>query len=291
LNSESTALFIRYPCRRAAAAILLVPALAWATPDFSSVVALGDSFTSPWPFPTYVDRITGQLGLSYVNLAVPGAGSGSLLQEEQHTRAINDYGATFAFLWIGGNDLRGAAQNGDLTTAGETGWIDAFEVNFATAIDTLQAGGADVIVATTLDYDDEIGYPEAQIISDRLQPRVRENTEIFTARLIDVATTRGVPVVNVYTGWEQMVANPPVVYGHPVTNTVGDPILGQPWYDLVHPNELGHRILANMFIDTMNDAWGLGIDHVTLPEPATLAGVWLGTCFFARHRPKRGRID
>jgi lysophospholipase L1-like esterase len=247
-------------------------ARAAAAPDFSVVTTLGDSLTMPQPIDTYAELTCQQLGVVPINLAVGGATSASLLTQQQHTNAVN-YGTTFTFLWIGGNDMLAAADNYDLFTAGETGWIDAYAVNFATALDTLIAGGADVI-----------GFPAGVIVGPRQRPIVRENMEAYTAALQSVADARGVPVVDVFTGWEQMLANPPTAYGHTVTNTVGDPLLGHLWLDSIHPNQLGHRILANMFIDTMNDTWGLGIDHVPLPEPATTCLLLPGVVGLFRRR-------
>jgi lysophospholipase L1-like esterase len=238
-------------------------------PDFSRMTALGDSLTAPSPFLTYPELIALQLGEPLVNLAVGGSTSATLLAQGQHTRAVDEYHTTFAFLWIGGNDMRGAWGSGELRSPGATGWIDTYAANFTTALDTLLAGGADVIVANLMDYDDSIGFPEGAVVPPRVQPTVRANIEAYAARLQSIADARNVPVVDMLHRWEQMLASPPIVYGHPVTNQIGSPYDGRPWADQVHPNQLGQVIVANGFIDTMNSHWGLSIPSVPLPEPAT----------------------
>jgi lysophospholipase L1-like esterase len=265
-------------------ATVLVPSSVPAAPDFATTAALGDSLTAPWG--TYEEYVAYQLGVSVTNLAVAGANSGSLLTDGQHTAAV-DLGATFAFLWIGGNDMLTAANNGDLQIQGETGWIDRFEFNFATALDTLLAGGTDVIVANIFDFNPVTGLPAGRTISPRHGQYVRENMETYTARLQGVADARGVPVVDVFGGWEQMLANPPTVYGHTVVNEPGNPLEGYLWADIYHPNWLGHKFLANMFIDTMNDHWGMTIPPVTLPEPTTGVLVFVGAAALLHRRARR----
>ncbi len=275
----------------AAPGLLLLAAVSTAdgAPDFSRMTALGDSLTAPSPFLTYPELISLQLRKPLVNLAVGGSTSASLLAQGQHTRAVNQYHTTFAFLWIGGNDMRGAWNSGELRTAGATGWIDAYAANFAAALDTLLAGGADVIVANLMDYDDAIGFPEGAVVPPRMQVTVRANIEAYAARLQAVADARNVPVVDMLHRWEQVLAEVPNAYGHPVTNLVGSPFVGRLWADAIHPNQLGQVVVANCFIETMNAHWGLSIAPIPLPEPGTalLMSIAVSTILAKRGRRRK----
>ena len=241
------------------------------SPDFSRVVSLGDSLTAPAPWPTYPALITPLLGSSsFANLAVGGTTSTTLLSTGQHTRAINDHQATFAFLWIGGNDMLGAWYSGALSQPGNTAWIDLYEANLATALDTLSSGGADVIIANLMDFNDETGFPRGNSVPPRQRAIVDANLEVYRVRLQSVADARGVPVVSLFAAWSQVLANPPVVEGVPVTHTLTAGQRRRNRGDDIHPNGLGQRIIANFFIDKMNQEWGLSLPSVALPDPGTL---------------------
>lgn len=274
---------------------LLVSALpgggANATPvDFSAMTALGDSLTAPSPFLTYAELISVQLGRPLTNLAVGGTTSASLLAQGQHTRAVHQYHTTFAFLWIGGNDMLSAWNSGELRTAGQTAWMDNYAANFGQALDTLLNGGADVIVANLMDLNADTGFPRGALVPPRYQETVHANMEAYNARLQAVAAARGVPVVNLFHAWAQMLASPPTVYGHAVSNAIGSPYAGRLWMDDIHPNQLGQQILANLFIQEMNKQWGLSIRLVQLPEPSALLTVGMVAAAWAVHQ-KRARVS
>lgn len=82
-----------------------------------------------------------------VNGPAPGTNSNPLTQlflgGRTQVQAMMDANPTFVSVWIGNNDLLGAAQAGDTTLATDTA---VFRVNYADALDSIQATGASAIL-------------------------------------------------------------------------------------------------------------------------------------------------
>jgi hypothetical protein len=82
-----------------------------------------------------------------VNGPAPGTNSNPLTQlflgGRTQVQAMMDVNPTFVSVWIGNNDLLGAAQAGDTTLATDTA---VFRVNYAKALDSIEATGASAIL-------------------------------------------------------------------------------------------------------------------------------------------------
>src|SRR6185437_8559913 len=82
-----------------------------------------------------------------VNGPAPGTNSNPLTQlflgGRTQVQAMMDATPTFVSVWIGNNDLLGAAQAGDTTLATDTA---VFRVNYSKALDSIQATGASAIL-------------------------------------------------------------------------------------------------------------------------------------------------
>lgn len=82
-----------------------------------------------------------------VNGPAPGTNSNALTQlflgGRTQVQAMMDAHPTFVSVWIGNNDLLGAAEVGDTTVATDTA---AFRINYSKALDSIQATGASAIL-------------------------------------------------------------------------------------------------------------------------------------------------
>ena len=92
---------------------------------------------------------------------------------------------------------------------------------------------------------------------------IREATEAFNAVIADVAATHGIPVVDAAALFDEAIAG--IVLGGVVHNTdfITGGLIG---LDGVHPTDLGHAVLANAFLEVINDAYGASIPGLDLSE-------------------------
>lgn len=91
---------------------------------------------------------------------------------------------------------------------------------------------------------------EIAIILDRVQA--------FNTIIKREATRIGMPVVDVNAKFSDMVVNPPVFGGFPLSQNMLGGLFS---LDGIHPSNIGHALVANEFIKTMNQAFGM-----TVPE-------------------------
>jgi phospholipase/lecithinase/hemolysin len=237
--------------------------------DFSVVVALGDSLTDTPAErgPNHAEHITEQLGVPLQNFAVIGATSQSLLDGHQHTDAI-DSGATFAFLWIGGNDMLNNFIN---LLADDDAFVDTAIANWGITADALLDSGATVITANLPDLS---RLPVASIDgAEFLLPYVQEAALLYNERLQMAADERGIPVVDVYALFNGLFDSDPTICGVAVgvpPSAGGDTDL---FYDEIHPTSFGMGLVTNAFIDVMNAEFGTSLEHLTTTELGALAGV------------------
>ncbi len=81
-------------------------------------------------------------------------------------------------------------------------------------------------------------------------------TQIFNAIIQREAARIGMPVVDMNAKFAEFLATPPVFFGNPLTT---EPLGGLFSLDGVHPNNIAHGLIANEFISTMNQAFGMSV--------------------------------
>jgi hypothetical protein len=246
---------------------------------FNNVVALGDSLFDDeggTRSPVAAEHVADAIGVPITNLARSGADSGDLLAQGQHTSAAAQFGSgDLALVWIGGNDFLGNAPQ---VAAGQFGFLDELESNVDTAVSTLRGAGMEVVAFNLLDMallpailDIGIGLPNFRAASQQWQ-----------SRLDVVATSRGAHVVDVFTLFDQLVADPEAF------SLLGNsPVLGPSvdcdfcvFADSIHPSSLAQGFVTNATIGVLNDTYDpfslMPLETLSQVELATLAGLLPG---------------
>jgi hypothetical protein len=113
----------------------------------------------------------------------------------------------------------------------------------------------------------QLGIQDAAILQD---PNwVLDATEIVDIRshldsinqiIADEAAAVGAPVVDVNSIFNDIVANPPTIGGFTVTRQYTGGLFSM---DGFHPSNTGQALIAQAFIEKMNDAWMLNIPNLT----------------------------
>lgn len=85
---------------------------------------------------------------------------------------------------------------------------------------------------------------------------VLQRTQAFNAIIDEQAARIAMPVVDVNARFALYVNNPPKVLGIELTNKM---MGGMFSLDGVHPSNIGHLLIANEFIDTMNQSFGMNL--------------------------------
>jgi hypothetical protein len=88
---------------------------------------------------------------------------------------------------------------------------------------------------------------------------IRNRTQQFNVIIQREADRIGMPVVDINTRFAELVATPPEFFGIPLRNTV---LGGMFSLDGVHPSNIGHALVANEFIKTMNQSFGLSVPEL-----------------------------
>jgi lysophospholipase L1-like esterase len=239
--------------------------------DFSVVSALGDSLTdSPVERgPNHAEHITERLGVGLYNFARTGATTVSLVESGQHTDAVAA-GTTFAFIWIGANDV--LFEHAFQTALGDDGFVTDSIANWSVAVDALLDSGADVIAANLPDLSSLPGTAEIPELALFL-PNVREVTLSFNNALQDAADARNVPVVDVFTLFEGLFDSKPQVCGVDVGLPPDRGADTDLFFDEIHPTSYGMGLVTNEFIAVMNNVYGTNLKLLTKEELGALAGI------------------
>ena len=99
---------------------------------------------------------------------------------------------------------------------------------------------------------------EISIILDRVRA--------FNSIIQREASRVGMPVVNVNAKFKDMVLNPPVFGGFPLSQNMLGGLFS---LDGIHPSNIGHALVANEFIKTMNMEFGMSVPELS-PEILTV---------------------
>jgi hypothetical protein len=199
--------------------------------------------------------------------------------------------------WIGNNDVLSAVTSYDNLNATQMTSVEDFFNNFVEIARRLNAMNSPVVVANIpdvtkiallmdrqdlirflgSDYGLPAGYyttivsmmlvklgledgsnfsnPDYVLDSSEVA-LIQQRTAIFNDIIKYVALTYNIPVVDINSLFNELAANPPVVFGIPVTNSY---LGGFFSLDGVHPSNFGHAVLANAFIQKLDEYYGAGI--------------------------------
>jgi lysophospholipase L1-like esterase len=250
-------------------AVPLAAALLGAAPagavSFTTLVALGDSLTRAQTNP--VPHVARQIGVPLHNLAVNGATTASLLSGGQLEQAAA-LEPTFAFLWIGGNDIKN-----DPFAFVQRDW-DGWLANYEIALDGLLATGADVVTANMFNvarapyFYDLVPNPTEAALEV-----ARELTLEWNARISAIASARGVPVVDVFGTVEAMATGEITIAGQEFILAPARGLGMHLFNDTQHPSLVARGVIANAFIELLDSEYDLAIPELSEAELAAIAGV------------------
>lgn len=198
--------------------------------------------------------------------------------------------------WLGNNDALSAILSFDQLDASQLTPVPVFYQNLDTALSRLKAAGKTRVVMANLisipqiafTFDNRqlaafagsdfglapgsrtsliaaillrIGLAPANLMQNpnwvldaaelaTIQQRIDDFNSIITER----AAFYGYPVVDVGAAFTDIINNPPVIAGVPVTNQFNGGLFS---LDGVHPSNTGHALVANAFIQTLNQGYGM----------------------------------
>lgn len=235
--------------------------------------------------------------------------------------------------WIGNNDVLAAAlafdhmdasqitpqdvfaSNYQAIVAGLTGWND--KVVFANIPDVTRIGFLMSPEDLKLFLGDSYGLPEGSYTSlaamllirmGLLPPtilrdpswvldaseiaKMQNATDGYNQTIAEDAAAVGMPVVDIHGLLNQFATHPPVIDGVPLLLRYNGGLLS---LDGVHPSDIGHALIANAFIRTMNATWGMNIPPLTKTQLTSIALAdpfidWNGN-LVVRGRPLRGLLE
>ena len=88
---------------------------------------------------------------------------------------------------------------------------------------------------------------------------IRARTQVFNGIIQREADRIGMPVVDINAKFNEFIANPPVIAGVTLRN---DMLGGLFSLDGVHPSNIGHALIANEFIRTMNQSFNMSVPEL-----------------------------
>lgn len=115
-----------------------------------------------------------------------------------------------------------------------------------------------VIVMLLEGNDTEIGNPDS-VLDPAEIAAIEARIVAFNAIIEREAARIGVPVVDINAVFADIVANPPVFYGFPLTKNLFGGLFSN---DGVHPNNLAHGLVTNEFVRTLNQAYAMNVPEL-----------------------------
>ncbi len=98
---------------------------------------------------------------------------------------------------------------------------------------------------------------------------IQSRTQAFNEIILREANRIGMPVVDINAKFAEFIANPPMFSGRPLTPTILGGLFS---LDGVHPSNIGHALIANEFVKTINQAFNSSVPEL---PPATLNAIYL----------------
>ena len=198
--------------------------------------------------------------------------------------------APFIVCWIGGGNVLPAVASFDELDASQLTPVQEFSADFAQIVQRLNALDSPVIFANILDVTQigflvdrqdlvkflgsdfglaegdltsvvvmlliRLGLDDGSLLNDpnfvldaNEVTLIQQRIEVFNRIIEDAVTPLGIPVVDVKAMFDAIAADPPVFRGVTLTPRF---LGGLSSLDGVHPSNIGHALLANAFIETIN---------------------------------------
>src|SRR5579884_3013872 len=198
----------------------------------------------------------------HLNFAQPGATSGMLLAQGQHSRAAAAVRAAHAdplpcaTLIVGalvGQLLLGVHPD-------PNGVIPAVVGNVRTALEAVQAAGkVGVVLGTVPDIGVTPFCRDAARALPLLARLVADLTRKINGQLLALARQAGVPVVDLFSLTEVPSRGPVLIGGRDVANRLYGP-------DGYHPSTLGQGLLANAVLEALHRGYGRDVSALRLRD-------------------------
>lgn len=207
--------------------------------------------------------------------------------------------------WLGNNDALSAILSFDQLDATQLTPVPVFYQNLDTALSRLQAAGKTRVVMANLMSIPQIAFTfdnqqlaafagsdfglapgsrtslvAAVLLRVGLAPAslmrnpnwvldatelatIQQRIDDFNSIIAERAAFYGYPVVDIRATFTEFINNPPVIAGVPVTNQFNGGMFS---LDGVHPSNTGHALVANAFIQTLNQAYGMSLPPFSQDE-------------------------
>jgi hypothetical protein len=118
------------------------------------------------------------------------------------------------------------------------------------------------LIRLGLDDGSLIQNPNFVLDRDEIQ-QIQDRTATLNGIIAKVASNVGMPVVDIHALFEEITNHPPVLGGIPLTHHYLGGIFS---LDGVHPSNIGHALIANAFIQTINSRYSASIPPVSGAE-------------------------
>jgi hypothetical protein len=267
-----------------AAALLLEPASSLAGPlDGIGNIGDGGGTSSVQKYPnilqTYRGLNFGGPTFPYVH-AEGGADSASVLepggQVDDLVAQVTAGDVTMALMWIGDNDwfdVAAGVATGAISGAALTSFQTTLVNNITSGVDAVRAAGGNVVLGG---FSDIVAAPAAAAIYANPVWRANLENAMSTAddMLIDYANANGIPFIDFF-GLEKMVYDSGsfVVGGVDISLTTVGPDPHNFFQDGENAGAVIRGVIANLWIQALNEGYGAGIPLLSDLEILTLAGI------------------
>lgn len=122
-----------------------------------------------------------------------------------------------------------------------------------------------VLLMKLFGNDDLVSDPNFVLDSTEIST-ILDRVQAFNNIIQREATRIGMPVVDVNSKFSELVINPPVYGGFPLSHNMLGGLFS---LDGIHPSNIGHALVANEFIKTMNQAFSMNVPELS-PEILTV---------------------
>jgi hypothetical protein len=117
-----------------------------------------------------------------------------------------------------------------------------------------------IVLRFGLDDGTMLSDPNTVLSPDELAT-IAERADRFNDKIREVADALDAPVVDINELFDDVAQNPPIVFGVPLT---GEFLGGFFSLDGVHPSGIGHALVADRFIERMNEHYGWFIPRLNI---------------------------
>lgn len=241
----------------------------------------GNSTTVSWvPVLEQARGINFGPGRAY-NVAQGGATTTSVLSNGQHTELaslVTDGDVTFGALLIGTNDFGSA--DGALIAAGLLSgqplqnWLEQRAANIITAADTVVSAGPEGFLLFGVADVALLPGGRSMLTTAAERQRIGDAIDEINRQIREYAEGEGIAFFDTASAMRDLLSGTTAsIGGVPINLTTGNSDTHYFFRDQIHPNVVGNGVIANMFITSVNEAYGAGITPLSDYEILELAGL------------------